>query len=598
MTFFSEIYKWLEKNIFNTLTKKIFGNVMGIVCFQLCLMVGFIFYQRASIHNMLKGHDQALAETVSEALISQNLTMVISFVVFSLLAAFLTVFFMRTLIVKPINRLSGILKEIGAGEGDLSRDMPLLTYDEMNVLASNFNGFMEKLRDIIKNVRVLSVNIGVESARVVRNVNTASKDAKTQDTLANTVFEASGNVTGAVETVAANSVQISTSTINNLSHAKESYSELEDVTYKIQEISKMVASFLSTVNGLAENSKNIRSVVSLIVDISDQTNLLALNAAIEAARAGEAGRGFAVVADEVRKLAERVKSATEEISSNIDSMVGDVQNTASQTEKINEHMGITYDVVMRTSDKFMTMIADFEQIAAGLQNITCSMDELTQMNDKINENVSDIHNIANGVTERMEESKCATYELNDKIEHIQDLVSLFKIGRGALENIISQAESYKEVFEKKLSDHVSKGVNIFDRKYREISGTYPQKYSTDYDRRIEAEFQQTLDEALKVVEGCVFSVCVDENGYAPIHNGKYSKPLSGRQDEDVAYSRHKRIFNDHTGIRAAKNTKKFLLQAYVRDTGEVVNELSVPLFVNGKHWGAFRLGLSPSVLTD
>ncbi|WP_265821957.1 methyl-accepting chemotaxis protein [Geovibrio ferrireducens] len=598
MAIFYNIYKWLEKNIFNSLTKKIFGNILGIVCFQILLMTAFSFYQRRSISGLISAKDPALAESIGGAIMSQSLWNIVFFAVFSVTAAVLTAIFMRMLIVRPVKRLSILLEEVSEGEGDLSLDMPQLTYDEMSELAGNFNRFMEKLRDIIRQVRVLGVNIGVESAKVVKNVDAASKDAKTQDVLANTVFEASERVTDAIETVAANSVQISTTTVNNLSHARDSYRELENVTEKIQEVSLMIGSFLTTVNGLAENSRHIRTVVSLIEDISDQTNLLALNAAIEAARAGEAGRGFAVVADEVRKLAERVKTATEEISKNIDSIVGQVQNTATQTETINQHMGLTKDVVERTSVKFMSMVTDFEQTSAGLQNITSSLDDLTKVNDRINENVSDIHRIANEVTHRMGDSKYSTDDLNGKIEIIQELVSRFKIGKGTFEQIILKADDYKSAFESKLTAYAAQGVNVFDRNYRPVKGTDPQKYSTDYDKRVEGEFQKMYDEALKTVKGCIFALCVDANGYAPTHNSKFAKPLTGNHDADMLTSRDKRIFNDHTGIRAAKNTKKFLLQAYVRDTGEVVNDLSLPVYVNGKHWGAFRLGFDPAVLAD
>jgi methyl-accepting chemotaxis protein len=598
MAIFYKIYKGLEKNIFNTLTRKIFGNILGIVCFQILLMTGFTFYQRSSIHSLLSAEDPALADSISGAIVNQSFYHILFFAVFSIIAAVLTAVFMRMLIVKPVKRLSTLLEEVSEGEGDLSLDMPRLTYDEMSDLAGNFNKFMEKLREIIRNVRVLGVNIGVESAKVVKNVDAASKDAKVQDELANTVFQESEKVTDAIETVAANSVQISTTTVNNLSHAKESYGELEHVTEKIQEVSIMIASFLTTVNSLADNSRHIRTVVSLIEDISDQTNLLALNAAIEAARAGEAGRGFAVVADEVRKLAERVKTATEEISKNIDSIVGQVQNTATQTETINDHMGLTKDVVERTSVKFMSMVTDFEQTSAGLQNISTSLDDLTKVNERINENVSDIHRIANEVTHRMEDSKYSTDDLNGKIEIIQELVSRFKIGKGTFEQIILKASEYRDTLETRLASHAAQGQNIFDRNYRPIKDTEPQKYSTDYDKKVEGEFQKIYDDVLKDVKGCIFSLCVDTNGYAPTHNSKYSKPLTGNHETDVLTSRDKRLFNDHTGSRAAKNTKRFLLQAYVRDTGEVINDLSLPIYVNGKHWGAFRLGFDPAVLAD
>lgn len=117
----------------------------------------------------------------------------------------------------------------------------------------------------------------------------------------------------------------------------------------------------------------------------------------------------------------------------------------------------------------------------------------------------------------------------------------------------------------------------------------PPKYHTAYDTKVERDLQQLYDAFLMNIKGCVFSLCVDVNGYAPTHNSKYTK---GSPSE----TRDKRIFNDRTGIRAAKNQSPFLLQSYARDTGEILNDLSVPLYVDGKHWGCFRIGFNPDIL--
>jgi methyl-accepting chemotaxis protein len=593
-----KFYESLEKNFFNSLTRKVIGNLIGMVFFQFFAMLVYFYIEKHRVQSAFASGKLNTPEQVSAFFSNQELTQLAIFLAVSIFIAGLTAVFMHVLFVRPVKKLSGLLASVGEGEGDLSLDMPKLTYDEMSMLAENFNKFMEKLRELISQVRCLGVNVGVDSAKVVKNVEQASKDADTQSELSDQVFASSEESTNAIETVAANSHQISATTGANLEHARASYGELEEVTEKIQEVSVMVGSFLKTVTVLEDNSQHIRAVVSLIKDISDQTNLLALNAAIEAARAGEAGRGFAVVADEVRKLAERVKGATEEISGNIDSIVSQVQNTSSQTEIISEHISLTKEVVERTSDKFRGMVADFEQTSAGLQNITCSLDSLNRLNMGINENVSGIHDIAVNVKGSMDHSKDATTELNGKIEQIQELVSRFKIGRGVFEEMLTMVDSYRNVLQKRLSELSVQGVNVFDKSYKAMAGTNPQKYSTDYDKKVEQEFQKIYDDALRSINGCIFSLCVDSNGYAPTHNSKFSEKLTGNADYDMVHSRDKRIFNDHTGTRAAKNTSKFLLQSYVRDTGEIVNDLSMPVTVNGKHWGAFRIGFDPSVLVN
>ncbi|HMF27321.1 MAG TPA: hypothetical protein VKE42_01030, partial [Candidatus Cybelea sp.] len=118
------------------------------------------------------------------------------------------------------------------------------------------------------------------------------------------------------------------------------------------------------------------------------------------------------------------------------------------------------------------------------------------------------------------------------------------------------------------------------------------------DSECERDLQSLFDELLGGVRGATFALCVDANGYAPTHNSKYSKPSTGDRAKDLAQSRDKRIFNDPTGMRAAKNEAPVLLQTYRRDTGEVLNDLSLPIHVGGRHWGALRFGFDPHVLLN
>jgi methyl-accepting chemotaxis protein len=107
---------------------------------------------------------------------------------------------------------------------------------------------------------------------------------------------------------------------------------------------------------------------------------------------------------------------------------------------------------------------------------------------------------------------------------------------------------------------------------------------------VEAELQALYDALLERLDGCLYALAVDNQGYAPAHNRKFSEPPTGVYEHDLAKSRHKRIFDDPVGAKLARNTKPFLFQTYLRDTGEVVNDLSMPIFIGGRHWGAIRVG--------
>jgi len=133
-------------------------------------------------------------------------------------------------------------------------------------------------------------------------------------------------------------------------------------------------------------------------------------------------------------------------------------------------------------------------------------------------------------------------------------------------------------------------AQLFDTFYIPIPNTDPQKYHTQYDRYTDETIRIILDKYLAQDSRIKFVVAVDRNGYLPTHNSNYSKPLTGNGDYDTKNNRTKRMFNDRTGLAAARNEKPFLLQSYSRDTGETMMDLSVPILFDGKHWGGIRIG--------
>lgn len=133
-------------------------------------------------------------------------------------------------------------------------------------------------------------------------------------------------------------------------------------------------------------------------------------------------------------------------------------------------------------------------------------------------------------------------------------------------------------------------AQMFDTFYIPIPDTNPQKYRTQYDKFTDETIRIIEDKYLEQNPKIKFVVAVDKNGYLPTHNTKYSKPLTGDGDYDTKNNRTKRMFNDRTGLAAARNEKPFLLQSYSRDTGEMMMDLSVPIFIEGRHWGALRIG--------
>lgn len=135
-------------------------------------------------------------------------------------------------------------------------------------------------------------------------------------------------------------------------------------------------------------------------------------------------------------------------------------------------------------------------------------------------------------------------------------------------------------------------AQLFDTFYIPIPGSDPQKFHTQYDELSDGILRPILDAYLKKEQRFVFVVAVDRNGYLPTHNSRFSQPLTGDGDHDTKWNRTKRIFNDRTGLAAARNQNPYLAQRYSRDTGETMTDLSVPIIIQNRHWGALRIGYS------
>ncbi len=469
------LYASLEKLFFNSLSKKIVGSMLFF--FILTALVFLLCWWTVDTGKALlstAGIDQIISVQAQSKLNTIFIASIMLFIV-SIAGVVLSTIILKFAVVRPIKTIASTFSA-----EDISKDIPLITHDEIRVLSEDYNAFIAKIREILSDTRRMGLDIAIESTKVARRVKDSTAKSTKQGELSDIIFSTSNDVNQAIDDVSKNTQSIYESTTENLGTARESLQELQKVTDAIHATGENVSAFTQTVHDLTTNSERIKDIVLLIKDISDQTNLLALNAAIEAARAGESGRGFSVVADEVRKLAERTKKATEEISDNITAMLRHVKSTSSGIAVINENMGQVEEVIGNTSNHFGTLVRDFENNSGQLSRIASAIEELSVTNHEIHRQVTDIHGLSKEVASLLEESAISSVSMNEITEGMLESVTRFRIGNDILEEIIDKVRSYRDRIQAKIQEISGGSVNVFDRNYKAIPDTTPQKYSTVY----------------------------------------------------------------------------------------------------------------------
>ena len=514
----------------------------------------------------------------------------------AIVAIALGALFMQRTLGKPLACIAEVLAHASSGQGNLAENITLKSDSRLTVVGQSYNTFVAKLRDMLDVIRRQAIHIAADAVSVKDHLAVAAASTEKQESLARDISISCSAVTDTASGVSSRATTLNENATSRLEDARLSQKELTALVESIATINHHQQSFRSTVESLSRHSHEISQITQLSQDISDQTNLLALNAAIEAARAGEQGRGFAVVADEVRKLAERAKTAASSITDSTHAMTNMADTAMQTTLQVSSDTENARIAVERASQSFTGMVENFGATTDELHDISSAMLQLETSSREILGHAQEIDSLSHNLGEKLRQSLTSATQLSTATEDILSSGARFRLGTGAFERGIDHAWACRDRIQAVLQRYADQGVNVFDQSYRQIPNIAPPKYETSYDKQVEKELQDIYESGLDSQIGVFSMIAVDTNGYCPIHLRQYSVQ-TGDPAKDAGFSRHKRIFNDPVGLRAARNADPFIAQTYLTPgTGNILTDIASPIIVNGRQWGALRMTFNPKAL--
>ena len=393
--------------------------------------------------------------------------------------------------------------------------------------------------------------------------------------------------------------------VQRMAHtADEALSDVEQSTRLIaqngqhsQDLAEWVRSVHSESATVEEMLQAVRSSNTEISDISWQVHILAVNAKIEAARAGPAGKGFSIVADSVSELSQKTAEAADTITATVKRLSEwmarlhqGAQTTSEKAEQVLSQSS-SADLALSQIEKHMGSLRDD---AHGLHSeASAAKGAVDQVDGAVRSIMTSVTDVTNGVDEATR--RCDT--LVDTSESIlQHAVALG--GNGDDSEMITLVQDVAGRIAQTFEESISRGQitldQMFDETYQPIPNTDPQQVVTGFTKLTDSKLPAIQEPLLANDSKIVFCAAIDRNGYLPTHNKKFSHPQGNDPVWNAGNCRNRRIFDDRVGLKAGQSQAPFLLQVYRRDMGGgnfvLMKDLSAPIRVQGCHWGGFRIG--------
>lgn len=363
----------------------------------------------------------AQLNTMENLASSKTTSVISSLVIISLILAVLSLAVIVLLIrsiTQPINKLNHQVEQLASAEGDLSQRLTLDAHAELIILGSNFNRFMHKLRDLVLSLKDIGQQVRSEALENLSVSERTRASTDQQQSEIDNVVTATQEMSATAQEVARIASDVATRSNEIHSTVVDSQQNLAKAVDTVLELSTNMRQASSSITKVSERSDDINRILVVIGSIAEQTNLLALNAAIEAARAGEQGRGFAVVADEVRTLASRTQSSTTEINT----MIGDLQSEVKQAvgiiEQGAEQASSAMDSTRQAHEFLHRVVEAIGEIADNIRQVATAAEEQSSVSEEITRNLTVIGDAAQTLANLAQQANQSSHNVTNQLDEL------------------------------------------------------------------------------------------------------------------------------------------------------------------------------------
>ncbi|MBD8192564.1 methyl-accepting chemotaxis protein [Pseudomonas fluorescens] len=330
-------------------------------------------------------------------------------------------------LLQPLHVMTRAMQDIADGEGDLTRRLTIQNHDEFGILGNAFNRFVERIHTSIREVSSATEHVNEVALRVVSASNSSMVNSDEQANRTNSVAAAINELGAAAQEIARNAAQASNQASDARHLAEDGQQVVERNIKAMTQLSAMISASSSNIEALNSKTVNIGQILEVITSISQQTNLLALNAAIEAARAGEAGRGFAVVADEVRNLAHRTQESAQQVQKMIEELQVGARESVSTMSDSQRHSHDSVEIANLAGERLNSVTQRIGEIDGMNQSVATATEEQTSVVESINMDITEINTLNQEGVENLHSTLRACTDLEQQAARLKQLVGSFRI---------------------------------------------------------------------------------------------------------------------------------------------------------------------------